>query len=123
MSLWSKVKSTVKRFFEPEPPKNIPPEPPKEPPREPPREPPIDEGPREPRDRQYWADAVIDRKERIWGDSGRYNSSRAERNAIQGVGGNRPSTALLKWAATTDEANLHIMIRSGNMDYSFLFYK
>lgn len=118
MSFWSKIRDWWNG--EDEEPKKIPPEPPKEPPSPPePPEPPDDNG----RDREYWIDRVIDRKERIWGDTGRYNSNRAERYAISGVSGHKPSIELLKWAATTSEANLHIMIRSGDLDYSFLFYK
>jgi len=114
MSLWSKVK---KWFGGEEPPRKIPPpEPPKEPP-EPPGEPP------EEHDRAYWLERVIDRKERIWGETGRYNVRRATEAAARGVSGHRPSLELLKWAATTDEQNLHLMIRSGDLDYSFLFYK
>lgn len=115
MSFWSTVKKWI-GGNDKQPPKEIPPNPP-EPPREPPREPPGNH------DREYWLQRVIDRKERIWSDTGRYNPRRSESNADKGVSGHAPSTALLKWAATTNEANLHIMIRSGDLDYSFLYYK
>jgi hypothetical protein len=118
MSLWSRIVKFIGGT--PEEPREIPPEPPREPPREPP------ESPREPPssgDRDYWISRVVDRKERIWGDTGRYNPRRAENNTANGISGNKPSIELLKWAATTNEANLHIMIASGNLEYSFLYYK
>lgn len=78
------------------------------------------------RGREYWQEQVINRKEEIWGDSGRYNPQRAARYVRSGVdkaNPNPPSLALLQWAATAPEDDLQMAIRSGDSDYAFLFYK
>lgn len=129
MSIFSRAVNAVKKIFtggekerpeeKPTPPPSPPPPPPPEPPKE--KLPPPDEED----DRQYWTQRVIERKEDIWGDTGRYNPQRAARNVRRGVEKNvfnPPSIELLQWAATAPEDQLHIMIRMGG-DYSFLFYK
>lgn len=78
------------------------------------------------RGREYWQEQVVNRKEEIWGDSGRYNPQRAARYVRNGVDKNNPnppSIALLQWAATAPEDELQMAIRSGDSDYAFLFYK
>lgn len=75
------------------------------------------------RGRDYWQEQVINRKEEIWGGTGRYSPQRAARNVRQGINHNPPSLALLRWAATAPEDDLYDAIRSGDPDYAFLFYK
>jgi hypothetical protein len=120
---WSKVGTFLgigkkQKATEPPPPPEAP-----EKPRQGPQEPP--EGP-ERRGRQYWTETVINRKEELWGDSGRYNPQRAAHNVRSGIVKNHfdpPSLALLQWAARASDDELEMAIRSGDPDYAFLFYK
>lgn len=77
--------------------------------------------------RRELRNAVIQRKESIWGTGDRpFSPQRSARNVTRmpgPEGGVLPSIDLLRWAANATDDELILAAESQDMDYAFLFYK
>lgn len=67
--------------------------------------------------------AVIDRKNRMWGRGDRQFSPQRSAKNVQTGAGNPPSMAMLKWAAYASDSELINAASSRDPDYGFLYYK
>jgi hypothetical protein len=63
------------------------------------------------------------KKYRLWGLEHKYNDRRANQIINKGFGGNNPpSMARLQWAIDASEDDMLRAMRSGDEEYSFLWY-
>ena len=80
-------------------------------------------------DRARLIEAVQDKKERLWGESNRYNSQHSKQYVTRPPGGSNPPTReVLQWfMETDDEMEILEKIRNSNADdyddYKFLLYR